>query len=438
MFYRPIKVLLAGLVCVIFSACSSPQMGFFNKKSPHELYADRLERAGLKNSALGISWLKAAEKALTTPVQISLPYKETGYFSAETPSAAGYLFDLQRGEFLKVAVEKTPVTGFYLFIDLWDKTENEPARYLSSADTATLSLQFEVKKSGSYILRIQPELLSNGSYTLTMTTGPSLAFPVPANANPRIASIWGDQRDAGKRKHEGVDIFAKFRTPAIAAADGYVTSVRTGGLGGKVVFMRPDQKDYVLYYAHLDSQFAREGQRVLTGDTLGLIGNTGNARSTPPHLHFGIYTNGGAIDPYPFIHRNSRQLSAVKADTAVLNQFVRIRSQSPLLQMPESRATSIKTLPRNMMVRVESAVSDYYRISLPDGSGGFVRDKDLAFSDKPVAGLAADSAVILYAQPSKSAAPKAEINAGAKMQVIGYFGDYKFIKYHNLSGWIKD
>jgi murein DD-endopeptidase MepM/ murein hydrolase activator NlpD len=56
------------------------------------------------------------------------------------------------------------------------------------------------------------------------------------------------------------------------------------------------------YYAHLD-QFAGAGRgdRVQVGTVLGTVGNTGNARTTPPHLHYGIYTDSGAINPYPLL-----------------------------------------------------------------------------------------------------------------------------------------
>lgn len=118
-----------------------------------------------------------------------------------------------------------------------------------------------------------------------------------------IGSFWGDGRDGGKRSHEGIDIFAPKHSPAIAASDGYVTGVREGGIGGKTVWLRPEGKNYTLYYAHLDKQLVREGQFVKKGETVGLVGNTGNAKYTPSHLHFGVYTYSGAIDPLPFVNK---------------------------------------------------------------------------------------------------------------------------------------
>lgn len=423
------------LLLLLSGGCSSPQLGLFTKKSPHEQYADQLQKAGLQQSALGVRWNEAAASALTVPVQIELPYQETGYFAAENPSATGLIFPLKRGEFLKIVIEKEPVNGFKLFADLWNKDESGSTSYLQSADTATLGLQYEIKKTGRYLLRIQPELLSSGSYTVTITSGPSLAFPVIKSANPKIASIWGDARDAGKRKHEGVDIFAKFRTPAIAAADGYVTSVRTGGLGGKVVFMRPSGKDYVLYYAHLDSQIAKEGQRVITGDTIGLIGNTGNAKTTPPHLHFGIYTNAGAVDPFPFINDNNRQPAPVNLPVTILRSPARTNSQASLRITADAKATSIRMIPKNTIVFPEAATASFYRVRLPDDSRGFISSKNVEQLMKPLSTISADTSTVLRVSPNSDVA-KELIDRGEKMPVYGSFGNFLFTENSGIWGWI--
>ncbi len=71
-------------------------------------------------------------------------------------------------------------------------------------------------------------------------------------------------------------------------ANGRIGFTGEKGLGGKQVWLRDTKRGQSLYYAHLDS-IAKTSGSVKTGDTLGFVGNTGNARTTPPHLHFGIY-----------------------------------------------------------------------------------------------------------------------------------------------------
>jgi murein DD-endopeptidase MepM/ murein hydrolase activator NlpD len=57
------------------------------------------------------------------------------------------------------------------------------------------------------------------------------------------------------------------------------------------------------YYAHLDAYAhgLAAGQYVSAGTPLGYVGTTGNAAGTPPHLHFGVYTAQGPINPLPLL-----------------------------------------------------------------------------------------------------------------------------------------
>jgi murein DD-endopeptidase MepM/ murein hydrolase activator NlpD len=117
-----------------------------------------------------------------------------------------------------------------------------------------------------------------------------------------IQSGYGAARDAGRRRHEGVDIFAPRGTPVVAASDGFVVKVGENALGGRVVWLWDMSRGVTIYYAHLQEQLVTTGAFVRAGDTLGTVGNTGNARTTAPHLHFGIYARGeGALDPDAFI-----------------------------------------------------------------------------------------------------------------------------------------
>lgn len=133
-------------------------------------------------------------------------------------------------------------------------------------------------------------------------------LPVPvAGVKPsQLADTWGGARGEG-REHEGIDIFARRGTPVLSSTEGVVLRVGTNRLGGQVVWvLGPGGQRH--YYAHLDRYGdVHAGMRVAPGSVVGYVGNTGNARTTPSHLHYGIYEAGGAINPYPFLHpRNSR------------------------------------------------------------------------------------------------------------------------------------
>ncbi|HTM92620.1 MAG TPA: M23 family metallopeptidase, partial [Flavisolibacter sp.] len=247
----------------------------------------------------GRAWLAASKKALEAPQAIQLPYRQTGYFQSDKPRSLGLKFRAKQGERLTFTLNKK-LTGLVIYSDLFKANSVDAA--VLSADTSSSQFSFDVEETGEYVLRLQPQLFRSVEYNLAISIGPSLGFPV-SNNKASIGSFWGDGRDGGKRSHEGIDIFAPKHSPAIAAADGYVTGVKEGGIGGKTVWLRPEGKNYTLYYAHLDKQLVREGQFVKEGETIGLIGNTGNAQYTPSHLHFGVYTYGGAIDPLPFVNK---------------------------------------------------------------------------------------------------------------------------------------
>jgi peptidoglycan LD-endopeptidase LytH len=151
-------------------------------------------------------------------------------------------------------------------------------------------------------------------YTLA-TQQPAAALPDPlaSRRGSRFVDSWGNAR-AGGRRHEGIDVFAAKDTPVLSTTSGLVTRVGTNHLGGKVVWiLGPGLERH--YYAHLNRYGEiRVGDRVEAGAIIGYAGNTGNARGGPVHLHYGIYRNGTALNPYPRLAAGTRQ--AAKANSA--------------------------------------------------------------------------------------------------------------------------
>lgn len=127
-----------------------------------------------------------------------------------------------------------------------------------------------------------------------------LPMPIETLKPRALRDTWQAPRAPGRR-HEGIDIFARKGTPIVSTTEGIVLRQGENSLGGNVVWIL-GPAGHRHYYAHLD-EFAdlAAGQRIAAGTLLGYVGNTGNARSTPPHLHYGIYTREGAINPYPLL-----------------------------------------------------------------------------------------------------------------------------------------
>ena len=300
-------------------SCGSPASHLFGKRTAHEKYEDSLKDTGVANTPEGRQWLAAAKTSLSVTHPASVPYTLRGHFDPATPRALGLAFTAKQGELVELSLKKQ--AGARLYADVFFRDGAE-FKSVVSAEPEDEALRFEVEQSGQYILRLQPAIGSGMDYELQLRALPSLGFPV-AGSRARVGSVWGDPRDGGKRLHEGIDIFAAKKTPVIAAADGYISSVKEGGLGGKTVNLRPTGTRYSLYYAHLDEQIVAPGQYVKKGDTIGTVGNTGNARTTPPHLHFGIYGYGGAVDPLPFVNKAVKKASAVP-DKKLANRDIKL------------------------------------------------------------------------------------------------------------------
>jgi hypothetical protein len=256
-----------------------------------------------------------------------------------------------------------------------------------------------------------------------------------------IGSTFGDPRDGGARAHHGVDIFAPRGTPVLAADSGITRRVGTNARGGNVVWLR-DHRGHSLYYAHLDRHAVVEGVRVEIGDTIGFVGNTGNARSTPPHLHFGIYRRGeGPIDPWWFVHQPRVEMPRLVADTGLLGDLGRARRDGVTLRAaPSLRAPALGELPRHTAMRVLAAVGEWYRVRLPDRTTGYIASRMLEAAVLPVerAGLAQTHVVL--AQPRHPVEPThilAEVTAGDSVGVLGRFGAYLLVRTRaGLAGWV--
>lgn len=128
-----------------------------------------------------------------------------------------------------------------------------------------------------------------------------LAMPLADVSKRQIADTWHAPRGTD-RLHEGQDIFAPKGTPILSATNGFVYNIGENNLGGQTVSVI-GAGGRVYYYAHLDAYAPglHIGDRVNTRTVLGYVGATGNAQGTPPHLHFGIYTSSGAINPLPLL-----------------------------------------------------------------------------------------------------------------------------------------
>jgi peptidoglycan LD-endopeptidase LytH len=286
-------------------ASSSVAMLPYAPQYPHQAYGYELALTRLQRNADARAWLAAADSALLQPHDVTLPYAKQGERIVGS-AALGYAFTVPVGRRVAVTVASDAATA-ELFVDLFRVAPLQRER-LTGALPGSRSEPFvvDVVEGGDYVLRVQPPLGASVDVDVAIETSALLAFPVDGVDRSAIWSAFGAERDGGRRAHRGVDIFAARGTPVLAATDGWVTRVETTRVGGNVVWMQPLFGNMRVYYAHLHEQWVEPGDFVVTGQPLGAVGNTGNAITTPPHLHFGVYVRqagvrGGARDPAIFL-----------------------------------------------------------------------------------------------------------------------------------------
>jgi hypothetical protein len=349
------------------------------QRTPRDDYAGGLQRAGLAATALGVAWESAGRNALATMTAIPLPHREIGVFDGARPAAVAWQLELRNGQgvLAEVSVDSDEPTRLFLDLLRWDGAAWQPA-----AGSDDGSLRHDVARDGTYALRLQPELLRGGRWALTLRATGGLAFPVPGSEQRPLIGRFGDGRDGGSRRHEGIDIPAPRGTPAVAAADGLVTRVTTNGLGGKVVWLGDDW-GRALYYAHLDEQLVEVGQRVRAGEIVGRVGTSGNAAGTAPHLHFGVYTRG-PVDPLPLLVRQAMP-PIPAAPSELLGSWGRVLVGSTRLRAAPSTASAVRLeLPARTGVAVTGASGEWLRVVLVDGTAGWIHGSLVENAEAPL------------------------------------------------------
>jgi hypothetical protein len=200
-------------------------------------------------------------------------------------------------------------------------------------------------------------------------------FPV-AGTSDYVDTYGAFRGDVPGNWHHGDDIFAGLGTPVLAVADGTLNRVGWERLGGWRLWVR-DTKRNEFYYAHLAgySPLALHSKHVKAGDVIGFIGNTGDAFTTSPHLHFEIHPHSllqlkynGAVNPTSYLDHWQR-VTAHRAPTPVHPSFpggaVRAEARFVFRQLLAARG----------LITHAPSASERPRISIPrpDAAGELAR-----------------------------------------------------------------
>lgn len=438
-----IRHIIIPFFLLILPACQQEKVPEpYQPTYAHDAYLHSLDQVGLSETALGRDWIAASEAALNSAIAISTPFEEVLYIDPTEAFAVGYRFDASRGQRIMVDVDLQGLKTGRLFIDLFRVRGLGPEDWLrvASADREENRLEFEPRRDNQYVLRLQCELLRGGQCRVTIRNVAALEFPVAGYDSRAIGSGFGDPRDGGRRRHHGVDIFAPRHTPVAAASRSYVVFVGDDPTGGRVIWLKDSKRSLHIYYAHLQSQDVKMHTWVEPGQVIGTVGNSGNARTTPPHLHFGTYEIGyGPIDPSDYITPPRGELDPLTADLEALGLWMRTRGSSPHVYISnESSSEHIATLESHAPLKVLAATGSRYRVLLPDNRSGYVLADSMESLEETLEHQFTSFSQAIREAPREDAAPVESIAAGEEFSVLGRFEDFWLVKtQQGNTGWLE-
>ena len=379
---RIFKIFCFTLFIFSLSSCHTEKL--FNNQNPYESYVKALDKAGLQDYSLAKTWIKNGKVPIDFKLSTQeIPHSEMTYFDPGKAEALFWQYKVEEGSRVNINAQMLSDTTSIYFLDVFRKTSNGYTQIYFSNDHR--SLAYTVKEDGEHLLRVQPELLEGGMVVVNIDVSGSITFPISEMHSGQIASFWGDARAGGSRRHEGVDVFAKRGTPVLAVARGRVSKAGQNRLGGNVVWLNTGRYNY--YYAHLDSQFVQAGQRVKLGDTLGTVGNTGNARTTSPHLK---------------------------------EQGVFLAKSGNLRASPNLSSKVISSYPNETLFDVLGKSGDWFRIKLPDHTIGYGHKSILNLSENNLVEIEVKSSDLVFDSWNRSVSLPSTYFVG-NAEVLGYF-----------------
>lgn len=358
---RYLAYVLLGIIIIAVS-CGENRRNLFSFQSQKEAYLKKLKKI---NTSLAHMWDSVGQHALYSPVFLENSYAEIAF--PQTVDATAFQMELLPGEKLSILLHDTLSSGS-IFSSLHIKDTLGNYQEILKPDTTRSFFEYATLQQQQIVLLVQPTANYLHPYSVKIQKGPSLGWPVANTSYSNIGSFWGVDRDGGNRRHEGIDIFAPRGRDVIAVADGTIRRVGLNNLGGKVIFLRVDNMPASVYYAHLDSQYVQSGDVVKKGDVIGAVGNTGNAISTPPHLHFGVYTMGGAVNPLLFIRKQTEVSfpEPVNIDNVLATGIHNMAYYAA----PETKSRK-STSNRADTFYVKGFTNNYFRIENNNGQKGF-------------------------------------------------------------------
>ena len=210
---------------------------------------------------------------------------------------------------------------------------------------------------GAFLILLAFLLTAGSAAASSSAKVPTLIFPVLGDVT--YTDDFGDAR--GQGRHEGNDLMAPKRALALAAEAGTVKFWTTSSRAGCMLYLEGESGTEYLY-VHLNNDLTLEndnqgtcvpgiayakglksGAKVLAGEPIGFVGDSGDANGVSPHLHFEVHPGGGgAVSPYPHLRKAKRLLFAAQPGTtftlALTGRVVTAAGQDLQLSLDQVRS----------------------------------------------------------------------------------------------------
>jgi murein DD-endopeptidase MepM/ murein hydrolase activator NlpD len=197
-----------------------------------------------------------------------------------------------------------------------DPNAATPMRDTYGADSATpvrgagpTELQLALRADSAHLLAVDSSPSNLPTDVDLVVLRHELSMPLSGVNAAALHDTYNELRGGGTRPHEALDILAPRGTPVLSATNGRVLKLFNSKAGGLMVYAADSTEHFILMYGHLDAYQPglADGQPLVRGQRIGIVGTTGNAPANTPHLHFAIarsanvneWWKGVPVNPYP-------------------------------------------------------------------------------------------------------------------------------------------
>ena len=139
--------------------------------------------------------------------------------------------------------------------------------------------------------------------------------------------------------------------------------------------------------------------------------------------------SSGSFDPYPALQQLPTTAASFTGDQGLIGKLVRVnRDGSRIRALPTTRSIILAELELHTPLQVEAGTGAWYRVTLPDGTIGFVAQRLTESLDSPIRSEMVASATTLLTDPAPTGVAVDDIAAGAEVPVLAEFEEFLFVK----------